>query len=306
VIFENSLLVQSKFLLIDGQLIFFGFTALLFYFRYTRNRNKIYLWLASLFLGGVISIKWTGISFWTICLAIETFLYIHEKKLKRLLNLAVLVFVPLLIYVATFAIHFQLLTQPGPGDAFMSRDFSNKNFSGKFIELNNEMWLQNKNLAADHPYASRWYTWPLMIRPIYYWQGGNDQKIYSTGNPFVYWLSAISMLVLLGHLILRTKFFKSKRHAILLILVGYAINFFPFMFLKRISFIYYYLAALVFAIMAMSLLIDSIENRKKRTVTMTVLLVVFIATFFYFAPFTYGFPLSPAAQQSHFWFKTWQ
>ena len=305
VVFENSLLVQSKFLLIDGQLIFFGFAGLLFYLRFRNRKSFRQLLASSLFLGAAISTKWTGASFLATALLIEACSLVHEKKIARLKNFAVLLLVPFLFYVGTFAVHFRLLSGPGTGDAFMSPGFLKKGFTEKFIELNEVMFTQNRNLAATHPYESRWYTWPLMIRPIFYWQGG-EQKIYSIGNPFVYWLAFAAILALLAQTIARTRLWKTRRHAALFILFGYCINFLPFMLLSRITFLYYYLAALVFAILAMALLVDSIRHVKIKIGAIVILLILCISGFLYFSPFTYGFPLSPASQQSHFWLATWQ
>ncbi|MEK9184968.1 MAG: phospholipid carrier-dependent glycosyltransferase [Patescibacteria group bacterium] len=311
VIFENSLLVQSKFLLIDGILLFFGFSTILFYLLYRNKKNIRWLVLSAFFLGATISTKWTGISFLAICLLIETISLIREKKLARLKNFAILLFIPILFYIGTFAIHFSILTKSGEGNAFMSQNFKQKGFAEKFIELNVVMLNESQNLTTSHPYTSKWYTWPLMTRPIFYWEdpsmrAGENQRIYSIGNPLVYWLGLLAILTLFIHTIFRTKFFIRKRHAIMFILFGYCINFFPYMFLTRITFIYYYLASLVFTILAMSSIIDSIENKKIKNSCYIIFLSIFIITFLYFSPLTYGFSLSAQSQINHIWFSTWR
>lgn len=305
VVFENSLLVQSKFLLIDGALIFFGFASILFYFLFKNHKNKYYLLVSALLLGATISTKWTGLAFLAIILLIELASWIHERKTRHFNNLLVLTLIPILFYMGTFAIHFNLLTKLGPGDAFMSQNFQQKSFLGKFFELNETMFIQNATLTTTHPYSSRWYSWPIMKRPIFYWENGNE-KIYSTGNPFIYWLSLLAVLVLFMHTLFRTRFFQSKRHVILFILFGYCINFLPYVILRRISFTYYYLAALIFAILALSIIIDSLKSRRIKIISVITLLILFTLTFLYFAPLTYGFPLSPNSFQNHLWFKTWQ
>ena len=304
-VFENSLLVQSKFLLIDGILLFFGFSSILFYLLYRNKKNIWWLVLSAFFLGTTISTKWTGASFLAICLLIETISLIHEKKLARLKNFAILLFIPILFYIGTFAVHFSILTKSGEGDAFMSQNFQQKRFVEKFIELNVVMLNESRNLTTSHPYTSKWYTWPLMTRPIFYWENGN-QRIYSIGNPFIYWFGLLAILILFIHTVFRTKFFIKKRHAVMFILFGYCINFFPYMLLTRITFLYYYLASLVFAIMAIALLIDLIENKKIKNCCYIILLFIFITTFLYFSPLTYGFSLSTQSQINHTWFSSWR
>ena len=132
------------------------------------------------------SVKWTGATFLLIILILE---------IKRLpagkagwKNLLILAVVPFAIYFSLFALHFALLKNPGPGDAFMKQDFQQKPLMAKFLELNAEMYRSNARLTATHPYSTLppagyqkldWYTWPLMMRPIYYWNHGMA-KIYSS------------------------------------------------------------------------------------------------------------------------------
>ncbi|MCR4334295.1 MAG: phospholipid carrier-dependent glycosyltransferase [Patescibacteria group bacterium] len=305
VVFENSILVQSKFLLIDGVLLFFGFSAILFYLLYRNKKSLKWLILSAFFLGATISIKWTGISFLATCILIEILSFIHNKKQFQLKTLAILIFIPVLFYITSFAIHFHILTKSGTGDAFMSQNFLQKGFTEKFIELNAIMLIESQNLTTSHPYTSKWYTWPLMKRPIFYWQN-TDQRIYSNGNPFIYWFGALAILILLMHIIFRTRFFIQKRKAVIFIIFSYSINFFPYAILTRITFIYYYLASLVFSILAISLIIDSIKNKKVKNSYYIILLIIFIITFLYFSPLTYGFPMSPESQNNHLWFSTWR
>mgnify|MGYP001575210580 FL=1 len=60
---ENALVVQTHYILMDGFLLLFGFSALLFYFR------RKFLWMA-VFGGLAMSIKWTGLTFLALPLII--------------------------------------------------------------------------------------------------------------------------------------------------------------------------------------------------------------------------------------------
>ncbi len=37
------------------------------------------------------------------------------------------------------------------------------------IDNQKYMYSYHSGLTADHPYGSKWYTWPLLIRPIWYY-----------------------------------------------------------------------------------------------------------------------------------------
>ncbi len=61
------------------------------------------------------------------------------------------------------------------------------------------MWYERSVEAATHPYSSPWWSWPLMLRPIAYWQNfppqGKVATIWGGGNPLLWWgaLTAITI-----------------------------------------------------------------------------------------------------------------
>jgi dolichyl-phosphate-mannose-protein mannosyltransferase len=329
-VFENATLVQSRFILLDAFLLLFGFAALLFYLRYEKNGR-----LNNLFLSGAlavlsVSVKWTGLTFLVIILVLSFIKWLKSATKVRdfLIHASALLVVPLIIYFSIFVIHFQLLPKSGPGDAFMtpefrktligSSDYGNANFKPlnlfqKFIELNKEMYTANATLTAGHPYSSKWYSWPFMIRPIYYWYeaplAGStaSSRIYFLGNPIVWWASTVAMLYLLlglGKPILK---FIRKQPADLkrieLILAGaYIFNLLPFIGIKRAMFLYHYMIGLIFAILALVYLIDGSEKRNK---IFAVLILASIAAFVFFSPLSYGLPLTDKAYNLRNWLKTW-
>ncbi len=285
---ENALLVQTHYILMDGFLLLFGFLALLFYFR------RKFL-LMAIFGGLAISIKWTGLTFLFLPFLIEVFQIYKQKEYKQILKLPIyFLLIPLIFYFSVFAIHFSLLTKPGPGDAFMSSGFHNESVFKKFIELNIEMYRSNQRLTATHPYGSQWYSWPFMARPIFYWVSGNS-RIYLLGNPVIWWASTVAVLLSLLYVV---------RHRIIKILLGgYFLNLLPFIGIKRVMFLYHYLTGLVFAILILVYLIEKQKHTKKIFIGLTIASAV---AFIYFAPLTYGLPLSQKAYDTHVWLPSWR
>ena len=53
------------------------------------------------------------------------------------------------------------------------------------------MWYEKSVSTATHPYASPWWSWPLMLRPVAYWQNfpaqGDVATIWGAGNPILWW-----------------------------------------------------------------------------------------------------------------------
>lgn len=334
IVLENATLVQSRFILLDAFLLLFGFSSLLFYFLFKRTSKIKFLILAGGLAGLGVSVKWTGLAF----LAIISVLYFirwfkSSKKIKGLAGgLVFLVIMPTAIYFSIFTIHFSLLTKSGPGDAFMTPEFRKTlagsadsanvslnplNIFQKFKELNIQMYKSNATLTAGHPYSSKWYTWPFMIRPIYYWyeantasgsqlptqNPGNPLRIYFLGNPVIWWASTVTMLYLLLSVLIGL--YRGIRPKLLPALLGgtYLLNMLPFIGISRAMFLYHYMIGLVFAILALVYLIDKLPNKRRAFIA---LLVASFVAFIFFAPLSYGLPLSDKAYHARVWLSTWQ
>ena len=295
---ENALIVQTHYILMDGFLLLFGFLALLFYFR------RKFLWMA-IFGGLTISIKWTGLTFLVLPLILE--LRITNYELRRLLKTATFfLMIPLLIYFSIFALHFSLLTKSGPGDAFMKPTFHQDNVVTKFFQLNMEMYRSNQRLTATHPYSSQWYSWPLIVRPIFYWVSENS-RIYLLGNPIIWWASSAAILFAIISLLSEKLKIKNEKfkfnNTLCFLLGGYFLNLLPFIGIKRVMFLYHYLTGLVFAILILVYLIEKQEHAKKIFIGLAIASVV---AFIYFAPLSYGLPLSTQSYNARVWLQSWR
>ncbi len=339
---DNALLVESRFVLIDSMLILFGLTAVSFYLAArarTGTARWIFLALAGFAAGLTASTKWTGLTALALILIawfVET-PKLRDARRKILGELAALTIIPIAVYVSVFAIHFALLPKSGDGDAFMSPAFqatligspsynpaAKESFWNKFTNLNYEMEASQSSLkGVTHPYGSRWYTWPLMRRPIYYWQGvtqdnGSQGNIYLLGNPFVWW----GILVILGTMALvqtdRHKPFQHYRKAILLLITAYLLNFLPFIGINRVMFLYHYFFAFIFSLALAVIGLGALTGwnhektkpwrfkSRQHSWAYWGILVIASLSFLYFAPLSYGWAMSPGFMQQHFWLTSWR
>ncbi len=326
IILENALLVQSRFILMDAFLLLFGFTTLLFYFKYSSaedSRSKL-KWgiLMAVFGGLAASIKWTGLTFIAIPCIIEAIKAAPLFNLKRALKMLLFLGLSFAVYFSFFVIHLHLLNKTGTGDAFMSQGFQ-KTLEGnanqndprletpslfkKFTELNAEMYRSNKGLTATHPYSSLWYTWPLMTRPIYYWVRDNA-KIYLLGNPIIWWGSTIAIFCLVIFLIaellgLNTKYLIRNTTSWFL-LGGWLFNLLPFIGITRAMFLYHYFTGLIFAILTLTYIID--KTSKNAKAIFIGLIICSVSAFIYFAPLTYGLKLTDKQYDQRVWLQSWR
>ena len=312
-IFENSLVVQSRFILLDSFLLLFGFLAIFFCIRHMRHGMRTAdLFFTGLFAILAASIKWTGFTF----LGLTFIFYLIEwlkspQKIKLTLNgLIFLAVIPFLIYFSIFAVHFSLLDKPGPGLAFHSSDFQQKNIFLKFVELNIELYESNARLTTAHPYSSKWYEWPFMTRPIFYWDGpsspeaseGTVARIYLLGNPLIWWLSTITVIYFLINIFKKLKSVSSSHS---LLAFGYLLNLLPFIFIGRVMFLYHYFVSLIFAVLILTHLLDKTDFKHKK-IAFNTILISSIILFIFFSPLTYGLTIPDWYYKLTVWLPGWR
>lgn len=342
VIFDNGLLIQSRLLLMDSFLLLYGFTSLLFYFRYRNRGGKFNLFMTGIFASFAFSVKWVGLSFIGLPIIVEGLVMLGQivnvslgsiSWRRFLLTFSALVVVPFIIYFCIITAYSSLLYKSGTGDAFMSPEYQKtlqgnsyennpdikpSNVFQKFYELNVQMYKVNQGLTANHPYSSLWYSWPFIKRPVYYWVNSNS-RIYFIGNPIVWWVStiAIAYAILFAVNNLWRKLrntslqISTASKTVYVLLAGYVLNLLPYVGIKRIMFLYHYLSALIFAIIIFAYLLDkrfgkTEYNKKHFKIIMGILILLTIEMFVYFAPLSYGLPLSPKSYESRVWFPGWK
>lgn len=188
-------------------------------------------------------------------------------------------------------------------------DGTDRTFLVKVIEAQKTMFSYHHALEAEHPFASTWYQWPIMYRPIWYYSsviGELREGISAFGNPLVWWAgipAAIYMLYL-------SACKKDKKAAFLLI--GYLSQYAPWSLIKRIVFIYHYFPSVPFVVMmiayAMYRLANAKQGRWKKQVQagVWVYVVVAIGLFALFYPVLSGAPIHAEYAEKYLkWFDSW-
>jgi len=250
-LFDNAFLVHSRFISPDTFLIFFIILTIHTYLKSEKGKRKPWLIFSGISAGFAISTKWIGL----IGLAVVFCLILYDERSKLFsrkifLHFLVFIVITFLIYYTAISIHFKILKHAGG--------------LKEFIGLNQSM-LYSHSRPLTHPYSSKWFTWPVMARPVSYLYSplSNNfvQNVTLVGNPFVWWLSSLGILVF-AILILNNKVscLRNKKSPAFpgggIILLGYIISYLPFMSISRCLFLYHYLTAIIFAIIGTALLLD--------------------------------------------------
>ncbi|MCL1963685.1 MAG: phospholipid carrier-dependent glycosyltransferase, partial [Firmicutes bacterium] len=124
-------------------------------------------------------------------------------------------------------------------------------------------------LGADHPFQSPWYEWPLILKPIYYYNGspyvapGMISTIMSLGNPAVWWAGLAAILYVIWTWAgprLRGEAVRDHRPAMLVI--AFAAQFLPWVLVPRSMYIYHYFGSLPFVMMAIVFAFEKLYKAK--------------------------------------------
>jgi len=135
-------------------------------------------------LGLALSTRWTSLFAWgflgLVYLAVR-----RERALRaRELALGFLAFaaLPAVLYLLSYVPWMAQAHPQGPSEWWgRVRDV---------VTTQRAIWRYHADLTATHAYFSRWWTWPFLYRPTwYFWWSGNGvvRGIVALGNPAIWW-----------------------------------------------------------------------------------------------------------------------
>ena len=121
-----------------------------------------------------------------------------------------------------------------------------------FWRYQTTMFNYHSQLVAEHYFASPWYEWPFVVRPIWYFSGNpaDAQCHYSTisalGNPLLWW-AGIPALLAAG-----VQWVRERKVYAAVVLCGFLSVYLPWALVPRLTFIYHYFTAVPFLIIALT------------------------------------------------------
>lgn len=256
--------------------------------------KKKYFW-ASVFVGLTLSSKWTGLYLIGI-----VSIYLLYTKAWRYIPLFFVI--PLIIYMITYIPFFWM---GHTWDKFI--DF-NSLFKCQIIKLENpcpytyglqnQMLSYHTNLKASHDYSSPAWSWPFNLYPVWYYvqyfEGGKTANIFASGNPLLFWFGFGSVIVIIWD------FFKTRKKALLLILLGFFGFWLPWFTSPRIMFLYHFSPSVPFLCLALAYQMHELYNEKKQRPIFYAILVLTIISFIFIYPMLTGIPLPKNLMLSFF------
>ena len=153
------------------------------------------------------------------------------------------------------------------------------------------MFSYHATLKATHPFESRWYTWLLGLRPVWYYRNGYlpygmKASIAGMAGPVI-WLVGLAALVgLLWHQVSGRG---SRQGAGVLILYGTQLI--PWMLVTRCTFLYHYFPSSMFCLAALALVLARMKHVDWAKKIAAGLCVVALVLFVLYYPALSGLPI---------------
>ena len=268
---------QTRMGTVDSHLVLFILLAAYFMYRFIKEEKVVYLFLSGLMFALSISVKWTGF-YGGLGLAIIYFIYMFKNKnfnAEYIVKGSVFfIVIPLIIYCFIYLLF--------PNNLLYTNNLKN-------IEIEqNKMYTYHSNLDDDHPFSSKWYTWPFSYKPVWYHQEIYNSKIKESisgiGN-LVIWI-----LCIFGFIYTLLKFILKKDKDSLFLIIMFLSLWLPYAFIGRVMFLYHYFPALLFIMLCLVNLLKDINKKCKYIIP--IFLIVSLLFFIIYYPVISGIPTS--------------
>jgi predicted membrane-bound dolichyl-phosphate-mannose-protein mannosyltransferase len=160
---------------------------------------------------------------------------------------ACLAVIPLLIYFLAYVPYLEL------GHAIAGAS-TGPGYGWTLDELQAQMFGYHFGLQAGHPSSSPWWSWPLDLKPTWFYGHDFDARrtavIYNGGNPILFW-AGVPAMIWIG-----LQAWRRRSPALVLLVVAFAFQFLPWTRIERATFAYHYLTAVIFAMVAVAYVVD--------------------------------------------------
>jgi len=180
--------------------------------------------------------------------------------------------IPLVIYLESYIPWFGGPTAP---------------YGWNLWELTQQMYWYHSSLTAPHCAGSPWWSWPLDLKPVYWYfgqsTGGTNGYIYDAGNIVLYW-AALPAAALTVALAIRTRSWSLG--VLSLAMLTQYIAWIP---ISRVLFFYHFFTVLPFYLLCLAAVLAVVWERRRKAVL--VFLGVAAAAFVIFYPYVSGLPI---------------
>jgi dolichyl-phosphate-mannose--protein O-mannosyl transferase len=315
----------------DTYVVFFSLASQLFFLIYLKhvlkngwNTPVLPLFLAILFFALGFSTKWLVLYGFAGQLAILAALRLKEvSKLKKDLSDKIYSFTdhPFSVLVGFLLVAVLVYFLTYIPDMLAGRSVI------EVLGLQGGMYNYHATLTATHAFSSSWWTWPLMLRPLWLYVSSLPNNVTSTialmGNPLIWWVGFASIILVAERAIrgkeLAHRFWKKltkrpqanestswgKDLAAVFIEVFFFFQWLPYVFISRVTFIYHFYVNVPFLCLATAYFISKYWSNKWVKVAALSYFIGVVALFGLFYPVISGMPASASSIEGLKWLSGW-
>src|ERR1700716_2783977 len=100
------------------------------------------------------------------------------------------------------------------------------------------MYWYHSGLTAPHPAGSPWWSWPLVLKPVYWYYSPTDQGesavIYDAGNVILFWGALVAFVWFMVLAI------RARSARIAFVVVAFLAQFLAWIPITRVLFFYHF------------------------------------------------------------------
>lgn len=293
--FDCISLTQARIGMFNSLALLFAIIALWAFLHFLPERpgpRKKVLLSTGIFLGLGLATKLTSLSTLGIIYFLLILKAMKSRGQRKPLFFESIFFLGILPVVIYFAAHAFIPFLPGYSwkDIWKIQVF---NFRYHLVEA----------ATQTHLYASQWWGWPLLLRPIWYYftnQEGVVKGIISIGNPAIFWMIPVMAVYLLWD------FLRHKSQASGLILLGFFGQWLFYACGLRLKFFHYIYFAMPFVAIGLAWICRKLWGKGRcGKILVCLYLVLVLGMFLYWYPLLTGLPIPVKYFQQHMWFRSW-
>jgi dolichyl-phosphate-mannose-protein mannosyltransferase len=182
------------------------------------------------------------------------------------------------------------------------------------LSLQGAMYNYHATLNATHAFASSWWTWPLMLRPLWLYVSTLPNNVTSTitlmGNPLVWWVGfacVISISIFAIDKIVKAAGNRLGKIGLpaLFIITFFFFQWVPYMLISRITFIYHFYLNVPFLCLATAYFISKYWSSRWVKLAAIAYFAAAVALFALFYPVISGTPAANSWIDSLQWLNGW-
>ena len=171
------------------------------------------------------------------------------------------------------------------------------------VELTKQMYWYHSGLTSPHPAASPWWSWPVVLKPVYWYFGqsdnGNNAYIYDAGNIALFWGALVATVWCAIAAI------RARSVPLGFVVFAMLVQYVAWIPISRVLFFYHFFTALPFYLLALACGLAYLWETG-RVLRVIGYLALAAGAFIYFYPFVSGQPVPGSQAAMFFILPTWQ